>query len=150
MNLLPLILSFEPELLMAYPCSMRESHLNDPNIVLECPFWRHKRVRREPWIQLASDRFRFPRRIRDFDSKFGYIFGNLHREYIYDLIQVFILQAMIVDLFRTADRHRFQRRINEFDSKFGYIFGDLHREYVCDLIRANALIDDLIELNVND
>jgi len=47
-----------------------------------------------------------------------------------------------------ADRHRFQRRINEFDSKFGYIFDDLHREYVCGLIRANALIDDFIELNV--
>ena len=36
MNLLPLIMTFEPELLVACPCSMRESHLNDPNIVLEC------------------------------------------------------------------------------------------------------------------
>jgi hypothetical protein len=36
MNQLPLIMSFEPELLVAYPCSMREDHLNDPNIVLAC------------------------------------------------------------------------------------------------------------------
>jgi len=36
MNLLPLIMSFEPELLVACPCSMKESHLNDPNIILEC------------------------------------------------------------------------------------------------------------------
>jgi hypothetical protein len=36
MNQLPLIMSFEPELLVACPCPMREDHLNDPNIVLEC------------------------------------------------------------------------------------------------------------------
>ena len=35
-NQLPLIMSFEPELLVACPCSMRENHLNDPNIILEC------------------------------------------------------------------------------------------------------------------
>jgi len=32
---LPLIMSFEPELLVC-PCSMRESHVNDPNIALSC------------------------------------------------------------------------------------------------------------------
>jgi len=36
MNQLPLIMSFEPELLVACPCLMKESHLNDPNIVLSC------------------------------------------------------------------------------------------------------------------
>ena len=36
MNLLPLIMSFEPELLVVCPCSMREDHLNDPSIVLAC------------------------------------------------------------------------------------------------------------------
>lgn len=36
MNLLPLIMSFEPELLVACPCSMREDHLGDPNVVLNC------------------------------------------------------------------------------------------------------------------
>jgi Transcriptional Coactivator p15 (PC4) len=36
MNQLPLIMSFEPQLLVACPCAMKESHLNDPNIVLEC------------------------------------------------------------------------------------------------------------------
>ncbi len=36
MNLLPLIMSFEPELLVACPCPMKESHLNDPNIILGC------------------------------------------------------------------------------------------------------------------
>ena len=43
-NQLPVIMSFEPELLVACPCHMREDHLNDPNIVqncLECsPFGR--------------------------------------------------------------------------------------------------------------
>jgi hypothetical protein len=37
LNQLPMIMSFEPELLVACPCSMREDHLNDPNIVLACP-----------------------------------------------------------------------------------------------------------------
>jgi len=60
----------------------------------------YKRARIGPWIQLASDRFRFQRRINEFDSKFGYIFGDLHREYIHDLTQEFILHAMIVDLFK--------------------------------------------------
>ena len=36
MNQLPLIMSFEPELLVACPCHMKESHLNDPNIILGC------------------------------------------------------------------------------------------------------------------
>ena len=37
---LPLIMSFELDLLVACPCSMRENHLNDPNVLLaECsPF----------------------------------------------------------------------------------------------------------------
>ena len=60
------------------------------------PFWRKKRVRFSPqvvvhyetdwtekdyrrarvgpWMHLAADRHRFQRRIREFDSKFGYIF----------------------------------------------------------------------------
>ena len=34
---LPLIMSFEPDLIGICPCSMRESHVNDPNIALACP-----------------------------------------------------------------------------------------------------------------
>ena len=36
MNLLPLIMSFDVDLLAVCPCSMREDHLNDRNIVLAC------------------------------------------------------------------------------------------------------------------
>ena len=60
----------------------------------------YKRARIGPWIQLAADRFRFQRRIKEFDSKFGYIFSDRHREYIHDLIEEFILHDMIVDLFK--------------------------------------------------
>lgn len=37
LNQLSLIMSFEPELLVACPCHMREDHLNDPQVVLDCP-----------------------------------------------------------------------------------------------------------------
>jgi len=36
LNQLPLIMSFEPELLVVCPCSMREDHLSDPNVLLDC------------------------------------------------------------------------------------------------------------------
>ena len=36
LNQLPMIMSFEPELLVACPCSMREDHLNDPRVLLGC------------------------------------------------------------------------------------------------------------------
>jgi hypothetical protein len=35
-DIVPLLMSLAPELLLACPCSMREDHLNDPSIVLNC------------------------------------------------------------------------------------------------------------------
>ena len=59
----------------------------------------YQRARVGPWIHLAADRHRFQRRIKDFDSKFGYIFTDIHREYMYDLIQQYNLRAAIDDLY---------------------------------------------------
>ena len=54
----------------------------------------YRRARVGPWMHLAADRHRFQRRIREFDMKFGYIFTDIHREYMYD----YILRALIADL----------------------------------------------------
>ena len=58
----------------------------------------YQRARIGPWIQIAADRHRFQRRINEFDTKFGYIFGDLHREHVYDFIQEFNLNTLIVDI----------------------------------------------------
>jgi len=58
----------------------------------------YRRARVGPWIYLAADRHRFQRRIRNFESEFGYIFTDIHREYMYDLIYENDLNALIVDL----------------------------------------------------
>ena len=50
------------------------------------------------WIHLAADRHRFQRRIDEFDSNFGYIFTDIHREHVCDLIQEFNVNSLIVDL----------------------------------------------------
>lgn len=58
----------------------------------------YQRARVGPWLHFAADRHRFQRRIREFDSQFGYIFTDIHREYIYDLIKEFNVNALTVDL----------------------------------------------------
>jgi len=58
----------------------------------------YRNARRGPCIHLAADRHRFQRRITYFDDNFGYIFTDIHREHVYDLIQEFNMQALIVDL----------------------------------------------------
>jgi len=58
----------------------------------------YQRARIGPWMRLAADRHRFQKRIREFDSNFGYIFTDIHREYMYDLIQDFMLHVVNVDL----------------------------------------------------
>jgi len=47
---------------------------------------------------MAADRQRFQRRIDEFDTNFGYIFTDIHREHVCDLIQEFNVNALIVDL----------------------------------------------------
>jgi len=58
----------------------------------------YRRARTGHWIQLAADRHRFQRRIDEFDTNFGYIFTDIHREHVYDLIQEFNLNALIDDM----------------------------------------------------
>jgi len=58
----------------------------------------YRNARIGPWIQLAADRHRFQRRIDEFDNNFGYIFTDIHREHVFDLIHEFNLNALIVDL----------------------------------------------------
>lgn len=50
------------------------------------------------WIFLAADRQRFRRRIEEFDSNFAYIFTDIHREHINDLIEQFTINALIGDM----------------------------------------------------
>jgi len=35
-DVMPLLMSLNPELLFTIPCSMREDHINDPSVVLSC------------------------------------------------------------------------------------------------------------------
>jgi len=57
----------------------------------------YRRARIGPWIYLAADRNRFQRRINEFDSNFGYIFGDIHRDHVLDLIREFNANALIDD-----------------------------------------------------
>jgi len=58
----------------------------------------YQNARRGPWMHFAADRHRFQRRIGEFDSNFGYIFTDIHREHVCDLIREFNMNALIVDL----------------------------------------------------
>jgi len=59
-------------------------------------------ARRGPWMYLAANRRRFERRILDFDSNFGYIFTDIHRDHMLSLIDEFNLDALIDDMNRLA------------------------------------------------
>ena len=71
-----------------------------PNVVVHYETkWSKKdyrNARRGPWIHFAADRHRFQRRINEFDSDFGYIFTDIHREHVYDLIQEFNVNALSI------------------------------------------------------
>ena len=83
------------------------------------PFWKHhvrfsphvreyietiwseedcRNARKGPWLHFAADRHRFMRRIRDFDDDFLYIFTDIHREHICDLLEEFNVNALVVNL----------------------------------------------------
>jgi len=59
----------------------------------------YRDARQGPWIFIAVDRHRFQRRIREFESKFDYIFTDIHREHLYDLIEQFNMDALIDDFY---------------------------------------------------
>ena len=58
----------------------------------------YRHARRGLWIHLAADRHRFQRRIDELDSNFGYIFTDIHREHVCDLIEEFNVNTLIDNL----------------------------------------------------